>query len=56
MAEAERAFAEATTREPGNGLYAYNRGLALQQLGRRDEAVREMQRAAALGYRVSRHR
>ena len=25
MAEAERAFGEATTREPGNGLYAYNR-------------------------------
>ena len=23
----------------GNGLYAYNRGLALQQLGRRDEAL-----------------
>ena len=31
--------AEATTREPDNGLYAYNRGLALQQLGRRDEAL-----------------
>ena len=51
MAEAERAFAEATAREPGNGLYAYNHGLALQQLGRRDEALRELQRSAALGYR-----
>ena len=30
MADAERAFGEATTREPGNGLYAYNRALALQ--------------------------
>jgi choline-sulfatase len=50
MAEAERAFAEATTREPGNGLYAYNRALALQQLGRRDEALVQMKRAADLGY------
>jgi arylsulfatase A-like enzyme/Flp pilus assembly protein TadD len=50
MAEAERAFGEATTREPGNGLYAYNRALALQQLGRRDEALVQMKRAADLGY------
>lgn len=50
MADAERAFAQATTREPVNGRYAYNRGLALQQLGRRDEALVQMKRAADLGY------
>ena len=50
MAEAERAFAEAATREPGNGLYAYNRALALQALGRRDEALVQIKRAADLGY------
>ena len=50
IADAERAFAEAATREPANGLYAYNRALALQALGRRDEAVVQMKRAADLGY------
>jgi hypothetical protein len=50
MADAERAFAEATTREPGNGLYAYNRALALNQLGRREEALVQAKRAADLGY------
>jgi tetratricopeptide (TPR) repeat protein len=50
MAEAERAFAEAATREPGNGLYVYNRALALNQLGRRDEALVQAKRAADLGY------
>jgi choline-sulfatase len=50
MADAERAFGEAAAREPNNGLYAYNRGLALQQLGRRDEALVQMKRAADLGY------
>ena len=50
MAEAERAFGEATTREPGNGLYAYNRALALDQLGRRDEALRRCS-AQRIGYR-----
>jgi choline-sulfatase len=49
MRDAERAFGEAATREPDNPLYAYNRGLALQQLGRQDEAVTELRRAAALG-------
>jgi choline-sulfatase len=50
MADAERAFGEAATREPGNGLYVYNRALALNQLGRREEAVGELRRAASLGY------
>ena len=35
-----------------NGLYRYNHGLALQQLGRRDEAVTEFRQAGALGYRA----
>ena len=51
MAEAEHAFEEAVTREPANGLYRYNHGLALQQLGRRDEAMTEFRQATALGYR-----
>jgi choline-sulfatase len=50
MAEAERAFAEAVSREPNNGLYVYNRSLALEHLGRRDEAVAQKKRAADLGY------
>ena len=51
MADAERAFAEAAKREPTSGLYRYNHGLALQQLGRRDEAAAEFRQAAALGHR-----
>jgi tetratricopeptide (TPR) repeat protein len=51
MAEAEKAFAEAAIRDPGNGMYAYNHALALQQLGRRDEALVQLKRAAELGYR-----
>ena len=35
---------------PRNGLYIYNRGLALQHLGRRDEAAAQFKRAAELGY------
>jgi tetratricopeptide (TPR) repeat protein len=50
MADAERAFAQALSRDPNNGLYHYNHALALQQLGRRDEAAAEFSRAAALGY------
>jgi Flp pilus assembly protein TadD len=50
MAEAERTFAEAVSREPNNGLYVYNRALALEQLGRRDEALAQKKRAADLGY------
>jgi choline-sulfatase len=52
MSEAEHAFAEAVRREPANGLYRYNHGLALQQLGRRDEAMAEFRQASALGYRA----
>jgi choline-sulfatase len=51
MGEAEHAFAEAASREPANGMYTYNHGLALQSLGRKDEAAAQMNRAAALGYR-----
>jgi len=51
MADAERAFAEASARDPNNGMYAYNRALALQQLGRKDEAAAQLNRAAALGYK-----
>ena len=50
MAEAEHAFSEAVKREPTNGLYRYNHGLALQQRGRRDEAMTEFRQAQALGY------
>jgi Flp pilus assembly protein TadD len=52
MSEAEQAFGEAVKREPTNGLYRYNHGLALQQLGRRDEAMTEFRQANALGYRA----
>src|SRR5262245_3636095 len=51
MLEAEHAFGEAVKRDPSNGLYHYNHGLALQQLGRRDEATIEFRQAQALGYR-----
>jgi choline-sulfatase len=50
MLDAERAFGEAAIREPANGLYPYNRAIALQQLGRRDEALLQVKRAADLGY------
>jgi choline-sulfatase len=49
MAEAERAFAEAAARDTSNAMFRYNHALALQQLGRRDEALAELQTAARLG-------
>ena len=49
MPEAERAFAESVARDATNPLSLYNHGLALQHLGRRDEAIAEFRRAAALG-------
>ena len=49
MTEAERAFAEAVARDTGNGLFRYNHALALQQLGRREEALAELHAAAKLG-------
>ena len=52
MPEAEHAFGEAVKRDPANGLYHYNHGLALQQLGRRDDAITEFRQAQALGYRA----
>lgn len=54
MSQAERAFAEAVARDANNALFVYNRGLALQQLGRRDEALADLRRAAALGYQPAR--
>jgi len=56
MAEAERAFSEATSREGGNGLFVYNQAIALEQLGRRDEAVARYRRAAELGYALAQAR
>jgi choline-sulfatase len=53
IAGAERAFNEAIAREPTNGQYVYNHGVALFRLGRKDEAAAQMNRAAALGYRPS---
>ena len=54
MADAERAFSEAMSREPANGLYVYNHGVALFRLGDKEKAAAEMTRAAALGYRPAR--
>jgi Flp pilus assembly protein TadD len=54
IAGAERAFNEAIAREPTNGQYVYNHGAALYRLGRKEEAVAEINRAAALGYRPPR--
>ena len=54
MADAERAFNEAVSREPNNGLYIYNRGVARFQLGRKEEAAADIDRAAALGYKPTR--
>jgi arylsulfatase A-like enzyme len=54
MSQAERAFAEAVARDANNALFVYNHGLALQQLGRRDEALADLRRAAALGYQPAR--
>ena len=54
MAEAERAFAEAAARDAGNAMYRYNHGLALRQIGRRDEALAELQAAAQLGSAAAR--
>jgi arylsulfatase A-like enzyme len=54
MPKAERAFAEAVTREGNNALYLYNHALALRALGRSDEAIAELQRAAALDYAPAR--
>jgi arylsulfatase A-like enzyme/Flp pilus assembly protein TadD len=49
MVEAERAFAEAVARDTSNAMFRYNHALALQQLGRREEALAELQAAAKLG-------
>jgi len=49
MPEAERAFNESVVRDASNPLSLYNHGVALQRLGRREEALVEFRRAAALG-------
>ena len=54
IGDAERAFGEAAARDPANGMYCYNRALALQHLGRRDEAAAQFKRAEELGYRQRR--
>ena len=56
MSEAERAFAEAVRREAGNGLFIYNHAIALEQLGRRDDAIAQYRRAAEVGYAPARAR
>jgi tetratricopeptide (TPR) repeat protein len=56
MPEAERAFAGAVEREPTSGLFVYNRAIALEQLGRREEAVAMYRRSADLGYVLARTR
>ena len=56
MTDAERAFAEAAARDADNAQYVYNRGLALQRLGRRDEAIAQFQRAADMGFIPARTR
>jgi len=50
MNDAERAFAEAALRDAGNGLFVFNQAIALEQLGRRDDAIARYRRAAELGY------
>ena len=37
-------------RESGNGLFVYNHAIALEQLGRREDAIARYRRAAELGY------
>jgi tetratricopeptide (TPR) repeat protein len=49
MPDAEHAFKESVARDPNNTLYLYNHGIALQRLGRREEAIGEFRRAAVLG-------
>ena len=56
MSEAERAFAEAVRREEGNGLFIYNHAIALEQLGRREDAIAQYRRAAEVGYAPARAR
>jgi hypothetical protein len=56
MAEAEQAFAEAAGRDAENPQYAYNRGLALERMGRRDEALAQFRRAAERGFPPARAR
>jgi tetratricopeptide (TPR) repeat protein len=53
MAQAEQAFANAVSRDPGNGLFLFNDAVALERLGRRDEAVTQYRRSASLGYSLA---
>ena len=56
MADAERAFGEATAREASNSMFLYNHAIALEQLGRRVDAVAEYRRSADLGHAPARSR
>jgi len=56
LSEAERAFAEAVARDAGNAEYVYNRGLALQRLGRDADAAAQFRRAVELGFGPARTR
>jgi protein O-GlcNAc transferase len=56
LADAERAFAEATARDGNDPNYVFNHGVALERLGRRDEAIAQYRRAAAAGFPLARAR
>jgi tetratricopeptide (TPR) repeat protein len=49
FADAEALYRQVTAAEPGNFAAWYNRGLALRQLGRGEEAVESFDHALALG-------
>jgi choline-sulfatase len=56
IAEAEGAFAEAVKRAPADGLFIFNEAVALERLGRREEALAHYRRSAALGYEPAKAR
>jgi tetratricopeptide (TPR) repeat protein len=56
IADAERAFSEALTRDARDPNFAFNHGIALERLGRREEAVADYQRAASMGFAPARAR
>src|SRR5260221_1322202 len=51
VADAERAFSEAVSREPANGLYVYNHGAALYRLDPKEKAAAETHPSAPPGYK-----
>jgi len=56
MVEAEQAFANAVSRDSGNGLFLFNDAAALERLGRRDEAIAQYRRSDSLGYTLAARR